>query len=116
MKTYVIALLLFLPLHLFAGIMQINRCNVGSNSNDAATIATIDVSIEDILENELSVCIDNEIYTLPLLYTENRSDNDFGVIFQNDSIMVSISVYKNQLSGMIQKKWISLFHRARFYG
>ena len=103
MKTYVIALLLFLPLHLFAGIMQINRCNVGSNSNDVATIATIDVSIEDILENELSVCIDNEIYTLPLLYTENRGDNDFGVIFQNDSIMVSISVYKNQLSGMIQK-------------
>lgn len=70
MKTYVIALLLFLPLHLFAGIMQINRCNVGSNSNDAVIIATIDVSIEDLLEDELSVCIDNEIYTLPLLYTE----------------------------------------------
>ncbi len=103
MKTYVIALLLFLPLHLFAGIMQINRCNVGSNSNDAVIIATIDVSIEDLLEDELSVCIDNEIYTLPLLYTENRGDNDFGVIFQNDSIMLAVSVYQNQLSGMLQK-------------
>ena len=69
MKTYVIALLLFLPLHLFVCFMQINRCNVGSNSNDAATIATIDVSIEHILENELSFCIDNKIYTLPLFYT-----------------------------------------------
>ena len=102
MKMYMIALLLFLPLHLFAGTMHIKRCNVDNNSN-ATIIATIEVSKEDLLENNLSVYIDNEIYTLPLLYTENRGDNDFGVIFQNDSIMLAVSVYQNQLSGMLQK-------------
>ena len=103
MKIYVIALLLFLPIHLFAGFMQVNRYNVSCESNNATMIATIDVAIEDLLENELSVYIDNKIYTLPLLYMENRGNNDYGVIFQNDSIMVSVSVYQNQVSGMIKK-------------
>ena len=54
MKMYMIALLLFLPLHLFAGTMHIKRCNVDNNSN-ATIIATIEVSKEDLLENNLSV-------------------------------------------------------------
>lgn len=60
MKTYVIALLLFLPLHLFAGIMQINRCNVGSNSNDAVKDVPCNLT-EDATVSKLAAKLFNQL-------------------------------------------------------
>lgn len=102
MKTHIIAIFLLLPTYLFANFIQIKRCNIDSTCGDTTKIATIDVTTQNLLEDKLNIYINNKIYMLPLLYKENRGINDFGVIFQNDSMMASFSIYQKQLSGMLQ--------------
>lgn len=103
MKTRISILFLFIThsLMLLSGTMRVNRFHPYSDI-DNTIIASVEITPKDLKENELNVYIDNQVLILHLRYIEDRGEGDFGVIFQNDSMLLSASVYHHQLSGILQ--------------
>ena len=103
MKTRISILFLFIlhSLMSLSGTMRVNKFHSTSGIDDTI-VASVEIALQDLKEDELNIHIDNQEYTLYLSYLENRSDMDWGVIFQNDSMLLSISVYYDQLSGTLR--------------